>query len=174
MEKQILKPANSIIHGVQGIIQVGVNTDPLLQEYLFIEDRDDRGLGTFVCKCGLPGGGIENETPKEAIIRELDEEVAIYFKDSSLKQVGCFQKKRSNGNINDNYLFFARLNYRPDCKTNDPKEVSKVHIFSLGHIINLSTKNAVHEGSIRLLFHFLNGKTFGSLNEPAYWCGYEF
>ncbi len=46
-------------------------------------------------------------------------------------------------------------------------EVSEVRIFNLLEIINLISHELVHEGSIRLIFNYLNGKTSGSLNEPA-------
>ena len=68
----------------------------------------------------------------------------------------------------------TRLMYTPLLKTNDPNEVSKVLILKLGEIIDLAAIGYVHEGSIRLIFNYLNKKTFGSLNEPTTFNGYTF
>ena len=179
METQTTKPVISIPKdGVQAIIQIGeCNSiyDLLKQEYLIIEDHDDRGLGDGIRKCGLPGGGIEkDETSTIAILRELREEVAIDIKPGSLKKMGSFTKLRPGGFSNMNYLFYAKLDYRPQKKTNDPDEVSKVHIFTFREIFYLARFGRFHEGSIRLIFHFLNGVRGGSLNEPAHFHGYTF
>jgi 8-oxo-dGTP pyrophosphatase MutT (NUDIX family) len=178
METINIKPV-SIIHGVQGIIQVmGGDRSAqgiLSQEYLIIQDHDDRGLGTGICKCGLPGGRIEKgEIPIVALLRELREEVAISFEASSFNKIGSFTKKRPGGFTNDNHLFYTRLDYRPKKKTNDPREVSEVYIFSFREILYLARFGRFHEGSIRLLFHFLNGIKSGSLNEVAHFYGYSF
>ena len=180
METQIVKPVISRPKdGVQAIVHImGSNYsihDLLKQEYLIIEDHDDRGLGNGIRKCGLPGGGIEEgETPIKALIRELFEEVGKDFKPDSFKKVGSFTKLRPGGFINNNHLFYTRLDYRPKKRTNDPKEVSEVHIFTFREILYLSRFGRFHEGSIRLLFHFLNDIRSGSLNNPAYFHGYSF
>jgi 8-oxo-dGTP pyrophosphatase MutT (NUDIX family) len=162
--------SNSVVkHGVLAIIFVGKASNPLDEKCLFVVDNDDRGRGDGRRRIGLPGGGIEiNEKPHQAIIRELDEEVALIVEENSLEQFGCYQKKRPNGFINDNHLFVYKLNNIPNkLRTNDPGEVSKVHLLSLREIISLSAKGFVHEGSIRLIVHYLNGVRSGSLNEPA-------
>lgn len=116
---------------------------------------------------GVPGGGIDpNETPLTAVLRELFEEVALEELEN-IKEVGCFQKTRPNGLVNDNHLFVTKLDYQPACVTNDPIEVSRVCIFTFEEIIGLAEQGLVHEGSIRLIFHFLNGSKSGSLNEPV-------
>ena len=161
--------SNSIVkNGVQAIILVNEGTNMFRQEYLLVQDHDDRKRGDGIKRLGLPGGGIdEGETPYQSIMRELNEEVALDLKKNYLEQFGCYQKRRPNGCINDNYLFTSRLNYKPRLITNDPNEVSEVFILSLIEIISLSAKSVIHEGSIRLIVHYLNGVRSGSLNEPA-------
>ena len=181
METQIVVPVISKPKdGALGIILIGgsdeeMKHDPLNQRFVIIQDKDDRGLGTGLPKRGIPGGGIEEkETPQIALMRELDEEIGFKFEISSLKQVGCFQKNRMNGWINDNYLFSTRLNYEPILQTNDPREVSKVHISPFWEIINFMRAGRFHEGSIRLLFHFLNGTKKGSLNDMVNFRGFKY
>lgn len=161
--------SNSIVkHGVQGIILVNDVSNIFDQKYLLVQDYNDRGRGDGRRMVGLPGGGIEKgERPYQSLIRELHEEIALDLKKDFFEQFGCYQKLRPNGFINDNYLFVLKLNYVPSLVTNDPKEVSKVVILSFREIISLSTKRLVHEGSIRLIIHYLNGSRSGSLNEPA-------
>jgi ADP-ribose pyrophosphatase YjhB (NUDIX family) len=164
-----VKKSNSIVkHGVQAIILIGMDQNIFSQKYLLVEDYDDRDRGDGIRRLGLPGGGIEkNEIPHYSIVRELHEEVSLNIRKNFVEYFGCYQKKRPNGFINDNHLFIIRLINTPKLKTNDPNEVSKVHVLTLREIISLSTKGFIHEGSIRLIVHFLNDKRFGSLNEPA-------
>ncbi len=161
--------SNSIVKdGVQAIILINNNSNIFGQKYLLVKDRDARGKKDGNRRIGLPGGGIEEgENPDQALIREIDDEVALDLTKIPFEQFGCYQKLRPNGFTNDNYLFTLRLNYIPRLITNDPKEVSKVIILSLNEIISLSAKGLIHEGSIRLIIHYLNGERSGSLNEPA-------
>lgn len=171
MEK--VQKANSIIHGVQAVVLVETAQNIFNQKILLVQDHDDRGRGDDTRRYGLPGGGIEPfETPTFSILRELREEVALELEELDLQEVGCFQKTRPSGLTNDNHLFVTRLNYTPDCVTNDPAEVSKVCIFELCEIID--NYKLVHEGSLRLIFHFLNGSKSGSLNEPVAWDAFIF
>lgn len=167
-----------IINGALGIVLVGESLNPLSQKYFLIQDHDDRGRGDGILKYGLPGGGIETdkeETPLAALKRELNEEGALDLdKSSIIEEFGCFSKLRPNGSTNKNYLFIVRLNYIPNCVTNDPNEVSETHIKTLGQIIYLASTNWFNEGSIRLIFHFLNGSRSGSLNEPISFNGFIF
>lgn len=172
---EILNKIPIVKDGVQCIIFVQNASCILEQKILLVQDHDDRGTGTGVKKLGLPGGGIEfNETPIEAILRELREEVALELKNSSLKKVGCFPKTRQNGIVNHNYLFFINLDYVPALATNDENEVSKVHLLTLSEIISLMKENHFHEGSVRLIFHFLNKNDNLSLNLPVGWKNYYF
>jgi 8-oxo-dGTP pyrophosphatase MutT (NUDIX family) len=168
--------SNSITKdGVLCIVLVKRGFGQFDQKYLLVQDYDDRGNGTGIRKYGLPGGGIEDgELPKEAIKRELFEEVALDLSINNFIEIGSFTKIRSNGLINKNNLFVATLNYFPDLATNDPKEVSKVHILDFREIIKLAQNGWIHEGSIRLIFHFLNGTESCSLNEPVCFNGYRF
>ncbi len=166
----IAKILSPIKDGVQGIILVKKAKSLLTQNYLLIQDHDDRGLGTGIRKLGLPGGGIEyQETPDIALVREIEEESSLNLAQSSLKyeKFGCYTKMRSNGFPNDNHLFVIKLDYFPELKTNDPFEVSKVVVLQLWEIINYFHEGRVHEGSMRLICHFLNGTKSGSLNEPV-------
>lgn len=165
----------SLIHGVQAIVQVGFHPDYLKQRYLLVQDKDDRGFGTEVLKSGLAGGGIDKgETALRAIHREVCEELGIEIPLDSFESFGCYQKQRVHG-INDNHLFHAVLERRPRfLKTNDPSEVSRVHMKTLEQIIDLARMDIIHEGSVGLLFNFLSGIRFGSLNDPATLNGYTF
>ena len=160
-----------IKQGVQAIVLIHQAKFLLNQKFLLVQDRDDRGTNTGIRKYGLPGGGIEefDRTSKRAIARELFEETALDQKISfrSLQKVGCFKKIRPNGLKNDNHLFLLKLDFVPELRTNDPAEVSKTHILELRQIIYLYQKGWVHEGSIRLIFHYLNGNKFGLLNDPV-------
>ncbi len=168
----VIKP---LIHGVQAIVQVGFHSDYMKQRYLLIQDKDDRGTGNGVLKSGLAGGGInKDETVLGAIYREACEELGIDIPVDSFKLFGCYQKQRIHG-INDNHLYYAVINSIPESlQTNDPSEVSKVHVKTLEQIIELAHKDIIHEGSVRLLFNFLNGIRFGSLNDPVTLDGYIF
>jgi len=161
--------------GVQGIFMIGCSKKILNQKFVLVQDHDNRGTGTKIRKCGLPGGAIEpGEDEWTAFLRETEEEIALVLQESSFEKIGCFTKLRPGGFTNENNLFKVRLDYSPKCVTNDPKEVSKVHKFTLAKIIFLAQKGQIHEGSIRLLLHFLNGTTSGSLNEPVTWNGFTF
>lgn len=161
--------SNSIVkHGVQAIILVNNVSNIFNQKYLLVQDHDDRRRGDGIRRIGLPGGGIEEaEMPHQSILRELKEEIALDLEENPFEQFGCYQKLRPTGFTNDNYLFVVRLNYIPRLITNDPREVSKVIILSLKEIISLSAKGLIHEGSVRLIIHYLNGERSGFLNEPA-------
>ncbi len=161
--------SNSIVkNGVQAIILINNYHNIFDQKYLLVQDYDDRGRGDGIRRIGLPGGGIEEgEVPCRSILRELKEEVDLDLEKNSFERFGCYQKLRPNGFTNDNHLFVMKLNYVPKLKTNDPKEVSKIIILSLKEIISLFAKGFIHEGSIRLITHYLNGERSGSLNEPA-------
>lgn len=166
---------DSIKHGVQAIILIRKSKNVLNQEFLLIRDHDDRGTGTGIPKYGLAGGGIEEgEYPEIALLRELFEEIALLLKLCSLKKVGRFRKLRPSGFINNNYLFVIELESAPILETNETSEVSEVIILKLSEIIELYQKDLVHEGSMRLICHYLNGDTFGSLNEPVAFNGYKF
>jgi len=164
-----------LIHGVQAIVQVGFHSDYLKQQYLLVQDKDDRGTGNGVLRFGLAGGGIEKgETALQTICREVYEELGISITLDSFESFGCYQKQRVHG-INDNHLYYVVINSIPESlETNDPSEVSKVHVKTLEQIIELAHMDIIHEGSVRLLFNFLNGIRFGSLNEPATLNGYTF
>jgi 8-oxo-dGTP pyrophosphatase MutT (NUDIX family) len=161
--------------GVQAIVLVGEVFNFFDQEYIMVQDYNDRGRGDGILMYGLPGGAIEpKEIPEESIRREVKEEIAYFHSKSTFKKFGCYQKLRPNGQINDNHLFILRLNSCPSLKTNDPNEVSKVHLLTLRQIINLAVKKEVHEGSIRLILKFLRGDNSGLLNEPIVFNGLSF
>ncbi len=165
METPVLSQA--AVPGVQVIVLVGdVESNPLLQRYIFIRDATDRNTGTGICKYGLAGGGMNpGESLLTAIVRECNEELGLH-----LVPVyhSSFSKRRPSGHENMNHLFFSYIS--PNglvLQTNDLEEVSSVHVFTLEQIIDLYQGGFVHEGSIRLLFHFLNASEEGSLNEPV-------
>lgn len=165
-----LKKNPMIIHGVQAVVLVGTAQNIFNQKILLIQDRDDRGRGDNTRMYGLPGGAIEEgETPSVAILRELFEETSLKLQKGEIKKVGCFTKVRPNGLTNNNHLFAVELDRVSQLVTNDPDEVSKIHILELQEILELATQGLVHEGSIRLIFHFLNKNQSGSLNEPIRW-----
>ena len=162
------KSSSIVKNGALGIILVGESEDLFNQEFIIVEDYNDRNRGDGIKMFGLPGGGIEKgEKSYKGFLREMFEEISLDFKLCTFKKFGCYKKLRPNGLTNDNYLFVIRLNYVPVLITNDPKEVSKVHILKLKDIIKLAEKGIFHEGSIRLIFHYLNGNKSGSLNEPV-------
>lgn len=163
--------------GVQAIIHVGYNSNFLFQQYLLITDKDDRGTGTGILKTGLAGGGIEiGESPPSAIIRELKEEVDIDATIQDLSFKGSFNKYRDNGaTMNNNHLFLLKLVEKPKkLKTNDSKEVSRVHIKTFNEIVRLSRNNAFHEGSIRLILLYLKGVTKYCLNNEVRFRNFKF
>lgn len=175
--EQITKTSPMVLDGALGVILVGISDFIFRQRFVLIQDRDDRKTGTGIRKHGLPGGGIEtekNETPKIAFIREVEEEIAEKLANHQPEQIGCFTKLRPNGYTNKNYLFRTVLDKTPKCTTNDPDEVSKVVVYTLEEIIQLAQRGEIHEGSIRLIFHFLNETTSGSLDCPVSWNGYKF
>ncbi|MES2930954.1 MAG: NUDIX hydrolase [Patescibacteria group bacterium] len=155
---------NPIVHGVQAIVMINSSYDILNQKYLVVQDANDRGTGTGIKKYGLCGGGIEiGETPLQAIKRELKEELCLKAK--GIKSYGCFQKERPSG-INNNYLFLVQRDRPP--KFHGPnEEVCKAHVLDFQSIIALAQTGVFHEGSIRLLLHFLNGTTTGSLDKAT-------
>jgi len=177
METSIKTLSNPIVKdGVQAIVLVKEANNFLDQEYILVQDYNDRGRGDGIKMYGLPGGAIENEeVPEISIFRELFEEIAYDTElNCSFEKFGCYQKLRPNGQTNDNHLFVFRLNYVPDLKTNDYTEVSQVHLLNLRDIIELAVKRQIHEGSIRLIFNFLNGIKSGSLNDLTTLNGYQF
>lgn len=161
--------------GVQGLIFVGVSKNILTQKIILVQDRNDRGRGDGIRLLGLPGGGIEEgERPVESLRRELFEEIALDGEVRSLKKFGCYKKRRPNGYINNNILFWAKVNYWAEKVTNDPKEVSKIHILIIDEIIKMAQIGLVHEGTIRLILNFLHGIKSGSLNESVMFGGFAF
>ena len=177
METAIKTLSNPIVKdGVQAIVLVKEANNFLNQEYILVQDYNDRGRGDGIKMYGLPGGAIENKEVAEiSIFRELFEEIAYESTSNcSFEKFGCYQKLRPNGQINDNHLFILRLNSCPKLKTNDPNEVSKVHLLTFRQIINLAIKKEIHEGSIRLILNFINGIKSGSLNEPSFFDGIFF
>lgn len=168
METQV-KTLNPVVKdGVQNIIFIGKADNILNQRIIVVQDYNDRGRGDGVRMIGLPGGAIEptDESIEDAALRELKEEIACRL--SSLKKFGCYTKERKGGIVNNNYLFISHLDLFADRKTNDPKEVSKILVLSIEDIIDayLVLRN-IHEGSIRLIFHYLNGSTSGHLNDQV-------
>lgn len=178
MEETVKKPVASIKDGSQVIALIGQSEEILDQKFLLIRDKDDRKTGTGILKYGLSGGGIEkdkDETPLTTGVREFEEESGEKIDPIRFELFGCYLKKRPNGLINNNYLWITLLDSKPkEYITNDPDEVSEVRSFTLSEILNLALKDCVHEGSIRLIFNFLNGTTSGSLNEPVTWNGFTF
>lgn len=161
--------------GVQGLILVKNSNKILNQKVILVQDFDDRGRGDGIRLLGLPGGGIEfGEKPEKSLQRELNEEINLFIKINSFQRFGCYTKLRPNGVTNNNYLFFARVLSFKKRETNDPKEVSCIKVLSLGKIIEKARMELVHEGSIRLIFNFLNGIKTGSLNEPVTFNGFTF
>lgn len=158
--------------GVQGIILVNKNDNIFEQKIILVRDFNDRGRGDGRLLLGLPGGGIERgEEISYSSLREIFEEASVSQKEMIyFEKFGCYEKLRPNGVTNNNHLFVALLNSFNDRKTNDPKEVSEIVILSLGEVFEKARDGWVHEGTIRLIIHFLNGKKSGSLNEPV---GYE-
>lgn len=171
-----MEEVKKIIDGVQGIMLVGKVFNFFDQEYLMVQDYNDRGRNDGLRMYGLPGGTIEEREISEiSILRELSEEVAFELNDqSSYQKFGCYTKLRPSGLTNQNHLFIFRLNFRPKLKTNDPLEVSKVHLLTFRQILTLALAKKVHEGSVRLILHHLNGITQGSLNEPVTFNGIVF
>lgn len=168
METQV-KTLNPIVKdGVQCIIFVGKAKSILDQQIVIVQDYNDRGRGDGVRMIGLPGGAIERTdgSIEDAAKRELKEEIACQL--SSLQKFGCYTKERKGGVVNNNHLFVSHLNEFEDRETNDPDEVSKILILSIKNIIDayLIFRN-IHEGSIRLLFHYLKGSTTGHLNDQV-------
>ena len=163
METSVLSQA--IADGVQVIVLVEHSADPLLQKYVFVRDATDRGTGTSICKYGLAGGAINTgESRDGAIERECIEELGLEI---TPVYHSSFTKLRPGGYTNMNHLYFSYIPTPPSLCTNDTDEVSGLEIFTLQQVIALYEKGLVHEGSIRLLFHYLNCSEEGSLNEPA-------
>lgn len=168
METQV-KTLNPIVKdGVQIIKLIGKATNFLDQKIVMVQDYNDRGRGDGVRMIGLPGGAIEqtDKSKKHAAKRESREEIAS--RSSSLQLFGCYTKNRAGGVTNKNYLFVSYENEFKDRETNDPKEVSDILVLSIKDIIDayLVLRN-IHEGSIRLIFHYLNGSTTGHLNDQV-------
>ena len=166
------KSLNPVIKdGVQVIVLFGVGQkiiDPYQMKFLLIQDYNDRGRGDEVKLWGLPGGGIdEGEVPSKAAARELYEEAGLCI--DGFSKEGVFSKLRSNGLVNQNYLFSLSLGCEPKLNTNDPLEVSRVKFFTLSEILNFAKEKQIHEGSIRLILLFLKGEKTSSLNEPVVW-----
>lgn len=161
--------------GVQAILLIKNAKNILNQKIILVQDSDDRGRGDNMCLLGLPGGGIElGERPERSLQRELDEEIALNIKINSLVKFGCYTKLRPGGVTNNNHLFIAHLNFFNKKKTNDPNEVSDIFVLSFREIFEKARLGLIHEGSIRLILHFLNGNRSGSLNEQARYYVYNF
>lgn len=171
--EQIIKVSSPIVKdGVQAIVLVEKVFNFFDQKYILVQDHNDRGRGDGIKMYGLPGGAIEEEEiPEQSIRRELQEEIAFSQKQSTFEKFGCYKKLRPNGQINNNHLFILRLNSCLELKTNDPNEVSKVHLLTFRQIINLAINKEFHEGSIRLILKFLSGERSGSLNESVIFNG---
>ncbi len=165
--------ACTIPDGVQVIIKAGKHHNPLLQEYLIIQDANDRQSGTGIKKYGIPGGAIfVKERIPDAADREVREEVGMYVESIFF---GSFTKQRGEGVYNTNHLFIANCSKPPlVIETQDKKEVSCVRTFNLLEIVDLYQKGRFHVGSIRLIFHFLNGTEEGNLDEPVKYLGWTF
>lgn len=158
-------------NGALVIPKVGVDTG-LYQQIALGEDADDRGTNTRIRKKGLFGGGIEEgEEPEDAAFRECEEEGG--FSPRSLEYFGCFTKIRESGIENLNHIYCTNAP-SGHLHTNDPKEVSKIWICSIGEILNLGLIGEIHEGTLRILLHYLNNKRSGSLSEKAYFGDYVF
>lgn len=161
--------------GVQAIVLIEKVFNFFDQKYILVQDYNDRGRGDGIKMYGLPGGSIEEgEIPEQSIKRELQEEIAFEKKQSTFEKFGCYPKLRPNGQTNYNHLFILRLDSCLKLKTNDPNEVSKVHLLTFRQIVNLAIKKEIHEGSIRLILKFLKEERSGSLNEFIFFNGLLF
>ncbi len=158
--------------GALNILKVGFENSALYQKIKLVVDADDRGTGTGISMMGLPGGGIEpGESPEETARREAGEEVGV-FRINSFEKFGCFTKQRSHGS-NMNYVYTGYVDDNEYC-TNDPLEVSRIVKFSIGEILNLGLFGNIHEGTLRILLHYLKGNRSGSLSEKVTWNEYTF
>lgn len=163
--------------GVLSIVFIGLLArDVLDQKIILVKDKNDRGRGDNILMLGLPGGGIEyGEKPSEAIRRELFEETSLNGEIGSLSKFGCYTKYRPKEDVvNWNYLFITKVSGFCCRETNDQNEVSEICVYTIREIIEKAKNNMVHEGSIRLLIHFLNGKKFDHLNKPVKFGNEEF
>lgn len=170
------------LDGVQAIVKVKSHRNYLDQQYLTIQDKDDRRRGDGIQMIGLAGGGTEilpsgiPETSLEAVYREVSmQEIGLEIDIKMFKFFGTYLKLRDGGKFNYNHLYVVELDYDPgELITKDPNEVSKIHKRKLHEIIHLAQMNRIHEGSIRLMFNFLNGNNTGSLNDPVTFKSYTF
>ncbi len=159
--------------GALNILKVGYDASILYQNIKLVVDANDRGTGTGIRRMGLPGGGIEpGETPEQTARREAGEEGGVCLIDS-LEYFGCFKKQRGHGVSNKNHIFTGFIEDKP-YETNDPEEVSNILTFTIGEILNLGLVGHVHEGTLRILLHYLAGNRSGSLSEKICWREYSF
>lgn len=170
----MVKTPSAPVDGSQIIALIGKPRIFLNQKIILIQDFDDRKRGDGKKYYGLPGGGQEpKEKPRRTAFREFEEETSLDLNIGLFKRFGCYEKTRPNGK-NKNYLYVIRLKYCSSLITNDPAEVSKIHILKFKDIIKLSQKGLVHEGSIRLILLYLKGIKSSSLNKPVTYNGYTF